>query len=168
MRKIIVRPIPEDNLNILKSHYKCKQWHNIRESNSAHYFHTELLATCNKIIPEKTRNISSYDQPWFMERLKRLNKKNKLEYHKNRKSERWMKLHNKYKKGIEHAKHSFYDKNIKKLRHTKPHQWYSTLKYLSNFDQIKTVDPIVEDIKHLSDEDQTGHIVERLEICLMH
>ena len=54
-----------------------------------------------------------------MERLKRLNKKNKLEYHKNRKSERWMKLNNKYKKGIEHAKHSFYDKNIKKLRHTK-------------------------------------------------
>ena len=47
------------------------------------------------------------------------------------------------------------------MRHTKPHQWYSTLKYLSNFDQLKTEEPSVESIKHLPDEQQTALIVEK-------
>ena len=165
MRKIIVRPTPEEKLKILKSHFKCEKWHKIKESNNAHeqahYFHTELLNTCNQIIPEKTRKVSSDDQPWFTERLQRLNKKKKIEYHKNRRSEKWMKLNNKYKKCVLKTKQNFYDKNIKKLRQVKPHQWYSTLKYLSNFDQLKTEDPIVEDIKHISDPDQAALIVEK-------
>ena len=81
MRKIIVRPTPEDKLKILKSHFKCEQWHKIKESKSAHeqahYFHTELFSTCDTIIPEKTRRVSSDDQPWYTERFRRLNKKKK-------------------------------------------------------------------------------------------
>ena len=60
------------------------------------------------------------------------------------------------------AKQSFLEKNIKKLRHTKPHQWYSTLKYLTNFDQLKREEPIVENIKHLSDSEQEELIVDKL------
>ena len=52
-------------------------------------------------------------------------------------------------------------KNIKMMRHTKPHQWYSTLKYLSNFDQMKTEEPTVESIKHFPDEQQSPLIVEK-------
>ena len=47
------------------------------------------------------------------------------------------------------------------LRHTKPHQWYSTLKYLSNFDQMKREEPTVESIKHFSDEHQAALIVDK-------
>ena len=53
-------------------------------------------------------------------------------------------------------------KNIKNVRQLKPHQWYSTLKYLSNFDRLKTKDPIVEDIKNLPDQDQTALIVKQI------
>ena len=43
----------------------------------------------------------------------------------------------------------FYDKNVKMLRHTKPHKWYSTLKNLSNFDQLTTKEPTMEDIRRV-------------------
>ena len=70
-------------------------------------------------------------------------------------------MNQKYKSGALKAKRSFYDKNIKMLRHTKPHQWYSTLKYLSNFDQMKTEEPTVESIKQFLDEQQAALIVEK-------
>ena len=38
----------------------------------------------------------------------------------------------------------------------------STLKYLSNFDQLKTEEPIVESIKHLPYKIQAELIIERL------
>ena len=82
-----------------------------------------------------------------------LNKKKKIEYHKNRKSLKWMNLNQKYKKRILKDKQNFYERNIKKLRHSKPHQWYSTLKYLTNFDQLKTEEPVVESIKDLPDKE---------------
>ena len=97
----------------------------------------------------------------YTERLRRLNKKKKMLFHKSRKSKSWVRLNTKYKKGVLKAKQSFYERNIKKFRQTKPHQWYSTLKYLSNFDQIKREDPTVENIKHLSDKEQTALIVEK-------
>ena len=54
-----------------------------------------------------------------------------------------------------------YEKNIGKLRHTKPHQWYSTLKYLTNFDQLKNKEPIVERIKHFDDKEQAEVVFEK-------
>ena len=166
LRKIKVRPMPEIKLELLKSQFKCEQWQKLRESNSAHeqahLFHSQLVKICNNIIPEKNRIISSDDQPWYTERLKVLNKKKKKEFHKNRKSLKWRRLNKKYKKRILRDKTSFYDKNIKKLRHTKPHQWYSTLKYMSSFDQLKTEEPIVEEIKHLSDKIQAELIPEKV------
>ena len=166
IRKIKVRPMPEKKLEQIKSHFKCEDWQNIKESSNAHeqafLFHSHIVDICNKVIPEKTRSISSDDQPWYTEKLKTLNKKKKLEYHKNRKSIKWRNLNKKYKKRVSNSKLSFYDKNVKKLRHTKPHQWYSTLKYLTNFDQLKTEEPIVENIKHLSDIEQAELILEKL------
>ena len=165
-RKIKVRPIQEHKLKILKAHFKCEEWLDLFESKSAHeqaqIFHSQLVQKCNEIIPEKTRVISSDDQPWYTERLKLLNKKKKQEYHINRKSVKWMKLNHKYKKLVLKDKQGFYNRNIKKLRHTKPHQWYSTLKYLTNFDQLKVDEPSVENIKHLPDKEQAELILEKL------
>ena len=92
LRTIKVRPMQEHKLNILKSYFKCEQWQSIIESTSAHeqahLFHSQLVKKCDQIIPEKKKIISSDDQPWYTERLKKLNKKKKQEYHKKRKSVR--------------------------------------------------------------------------------
>ena len=74
---------------------------------------------------------------------------------------KWRTLNTKYKKKVSEEKLNFYDKNIKKLGHTKPHQWYSTLKYMTNFDQLKNEEPSVENIKHLPDSVQADLIVEK-------
>ena len=163
-RKVIVRPMPESKLNQLKAH--CNKWKITKESESAHKMakdlHDEIVLSSEKYVPEKTRTISSDDQPWFSEKMKKLSKKKKQEFQKNRKSPKWMRLNLKYKKGIEKDKKEFYLKNVKSLRFTKPHQWYWKLKYFSNFDQIKTEVPVVESIKHLSDQEQAELIVEKL------
>ena len=71
IRKIKVRPMPKKNLEQIKSHFKCEDWQNIKESSNAHeqafLFHSHIVDICNKVIPEKTRSISSDDQPWYTE-----------------------------------------------------------------------------------------------------
>ena len=87
-----------------------------------HIFSTHnSLKNAVKLSQKKTCVTSSDDQPWYTEKLKTLNKKKKQEYHKNQKSLKWRTLNQKYKKKVMKEKLSFYKKNIKKLRHTKPH-----------------------------------------------
>ena len=44
----------------------------------------------NKIAPERVRKITSDDQPWFTEPLKVLDRKRRREFHKNRRSQRYL------------------------------------------------------------------------------
>ena len=57
LRKIKVRPIPENKLKLLKSQFKGEEWRNLKDSNNAHEqaqsFHSQLMDKCNKVIPEK-------------------------------------------------------------------------------------------------------------------
>ena len=51
LRKIKVRPIPENKLKLLKSQFKCEEWDKLKDSNNAHeqaqLFHSQLLDKCN-------------------------------------------------------------------------------------------------------------------------
>ena len=53
----------------------------------------------------------------------------------------------------------FYKKRIQSLKSTNPRQWYKNIKKLAGYD-VKEENPEVEDIKHLSDNEQAEHIAE--------
>ena len=55
-----------------------------------------LLSKYNDFFPEKTRNISSDNQPFYNDKLSRLKRRKGREYRKLRWSEKWLKLEKVY------------------------------------------------------------------------
>ena len=51
---------------------------------------------CNEFLPEKIRKVSSDDQPFCSEKMKRLKRKKSREYRKHRKSIKWLELNKKF------------------------------------------------------------------------
>ena len=89
-----------------------------------------------------------------------MDRKRKRVFNKERKSEKWKKLKKLFKKELKCAKASFYKNKISDLKTKKPGQWYSSLKRLTSYDQLKNDQPSVEEISHLTDQQQSEIIAE--------
>ena len=120
-----------------------------------------LVSKVNEYFPEKTRIISCNDQPFFSYKLKILKRKKAREYNKHRRSMKYKKLEELYQQELSKSKRSFYQKQISRLRKSKPGKWYVELKKLTNFDQFHTEKMIVEKIKHLTDSEQAELIADK-------
>ena len=59
------------------------------------------------------------------------------------------------------AKANFYKKSVAELKLKKPGQWYSCLKQLSSYDQLKKEQTVVDSISHLPDQQQAEVIAEQ-------
>ena len=66
-----------------------------------------------------------------------------------------------FKKEVKSAKANFYKKCVEELKQKKPGQWYSFLKKISLYDQMKNDQPMVDEISHLSDQQQAERIAEQ-------
>ena len=73
----------------------------------------------------------------------------------------WKKLNRKFKDKVSTSKASYYKKWIEGLREGKPGQWYSMLKRLSSHDQLKSDQPVCEEIRDLPDQQQAELIADR-------
>jgi hypothetical protein len=58
------------------------------------------------------------------------------------------------------AKQSYYENVVQDLKNSNPSQWYSKLKMMTSYDQLKSEQVIVESICHLSDKDQVEIIAD--------
>ena len=157
-RVVKVRPFPQSGIDQLREWFIDQTWETVYTAESAHekaeLFHKLLVEKLEEIFPEKTRRINSDDQPWVNFKLKKLDRRRKRAYHKSRKSDKWKKLDKKFKEEVKLAKSKFYKKKVADLKNMKPGQWYSCLKKLTSFDQLKCDQPNVEEIRHLSDQAQ--------------
>ena len=59
------------------------------------------------------------------------------------------------------AKEKFYKKNIADLKQQNPSKWYSSLKKLTSFDQHRREEVIVDEINHLSNQEQSEIIADK-------
>ena len=66
--------------------------------------HNLVLDKLDEFCPEKTRRISSDEQSWYTEKLKRLNRKIRREYSKKRRSKKYKRLEKIYLKKVSEAK----------------------------------------------------------------
>ena len=71
------------------------------------------------------------------------------------------KLDKAFKKEVKQAKDDFYKPKIAGLKLEQPGKWYSALKRISSFDQIKTEQPVVDEINHLPDQEQAELIADQ-------
>ena len=164
IKNIQLRPLPQSGIDKMKEWFINQSWEQVYQAESAHskaaIFQELLLQALEDIFPTKTRKISSDDQPWISHKLKILDRKRKRIYHKERRSERWKKLNKIFKQEVKAAKSRFYENTIADLKDKNPGQWYSCLKRITSYDQ-RDQQVIVDDISHLSDQEQAEIIAEK-------
>ena len=93
-----------------------------------------LVRKLDKFLPQRHKIDTSDDQPFCSEKMKRLKRVKSREYHKNRKSLKWMELNKEYKKEAAQAKNKYYREIIKDLKTSNVSQWFSKLKRLCSYD----------------------------------
>ena len=162
IRKVKVRPLPQSGIDQLTEWFIDQTWDQVYSVQSAHkkaeIFQQLLTQKLDEIFPIKTRKISSDDQPWVTHKLKQMDRQKKRVYNKERKSLKWKKMDKIFKKEVKLAKSVFYEKKVADLKLKKPSQWYSCLKQITSQDQHKKEQPNVDEIRHLSDQDQAEQI----------
>ena len=164
-RVIKSRPITEVGLKKFQEWIIDEQWSDVYLEESAHVkaklFQDLLLSKVDEYFPERTLKLKSDDQPWISFQLKKLDRRRKRVYRKERRSSKWKKLDSEFKKEVKLAKENFYKKSIEDLKQKKPGQWYECLKKISNYDQFKKTEPQCEEISHLPDDQQVEKIAEK-------
>jgi hypothetical protein len=114
----------------------------------------------NEYLPTKVRKITIEDQPFFTEKLKKMKRKKNKVYNKQRKSEKWIKLDDKYQEELDKTKRNYYKKKVKELKTKNNRQWFTELKKLSKYDQ-QMENIVVEEISELTDEQQAEKIADK-------
>ena len=115
----------------------------------------------DEFLPQKKRIISSDDQPFCSQEIKRLKRLKGREFQKHRRSLKWRVLNYEYKRAVIKAKRKYYKDIIKDLKTSKTSQWYSKLKKLCSHDQKKSEPITVESLKHLTVKEQAEAIADK-------
>ena len=162
--EITVRPIHSSGLGLLRQWFEAQDWSQITNIKSVHLkaetLISEVLQQLNKYLPEKVIRVASDDEPWFTQALKKLDRKKRREFNKNRNSQKYKYLSRLYSDQISKAKKKYKRAMIDTIKEAKPGEWYSSLKRISRFDQGKGEVLQVEEISHLSDQEQAEKIAD--------
>ena len=157
-RIVTFRPLTKSAYENFRNWIVDETWSDVYEAESAHKKASNLQELlCSKFkqyFPEKSFKVNSDDQPWITFQLKKLDRKRKRVYSKERRSARWKKLDKEFKEEVKSAKVNFYKNSIADLKLKKPGQWYQCLKKLSSYDQFKSEVPHCDEISHLPDDQQ--------------
>ena len=164
-RKVTVRPFLKSGYVKFQDWLIDETWEEVYKEDSAHskakIFQNLLLSKVDDFFPEKIRKIQSDDQPWVSHKLKQMDRRRKRLYRKERRSEKWRLLDKLFKKEVKTAKSEFYKKSVEELKKKKPGQWYSSLKKMTSYDQMKDDQLVVDEISHLPYQEQAEIIAEQ-------
>ena len=165
VRQVTVRPLPQSGLDKVKTWMENQNWSDILlEENvdkKAETLHQMVLNQLNQHCPEKIRKVSSDDEPWFTDKLKRLDRKCRRLFRSKRGSQKYKRLRKIFRKKVSEAKKFFKKKMIDDVMTAKDGQWYSKLKRISNYDQGKSEQLQVDEISHMNEQDQAEAIADR-------
>ena len=163
-QKITYRPFCEENLQKMREWIEQETWSEVSHEFSAHkkleFLQMKLMNKYHEFFPEKTRLVSSDDQPFYTKKLEKMKRRKCREFHKNRKSDKWKKMSNEYEIELVNAKKNFYRKKIQNLIKSKPSKWFQELKKLTSTNQLKSEEIVIEDIRDLPIKDQAELIAD--------
>jgi hypothetical protein len=158
------RPLPSTGIQKMGEWIAIQDWQEVYDGKTAHdkaeLFQQMLLQKMDECLPEKSITVTSDDKPWITSEIKQLDRKQKREFCKNRKSAKWIKLNKTYKDKFKQAKNYYYQNIVKDLKNSNPGQWFSKLKRMSSHDQVKNKLPIVQSLIGQSDADQAESIAD--------
>ena len=144
------RPLPESGMLQLKQWLQTETWQLLYLKETAHekaeLLHTTLLEKMELYLPEKSIKIRQDDDPWVTSEIKSLDRLQKRQYRKHKKSVKWNVLNQKYKEKCEKAKHDYSANIVNDLKNSNQSQWYSKLKRMSSHSQDKDSNTIVQEL----------------------
>ena len=165
-RTVQIRPITASGIKQLGIWFEGQDWlENLTETNidkKADILQRQILDAVNKYLPEKALKIASDDQPWFTQPLKKLDRRRRREYHRNRKSQKYLQLSATYELKLSRAKKKFKRDMIDDISSSKSGEWYAKLKRISRYDQGKSEVVQVEEICHLTAQQQAERIADKI------
>ena len=123
-------------------------------------FQKTVFEVFDQCFPLKTKTVINESEPFFTDKLSKLRKRKQREFHKNRKSDKYLSLSKIYKKELSLAKESHYRKKISKLKSANPKQWFKWVKSLVDHESEDNRLE-VENIKHLSSKEQAEMIASK-------
>ena len=152
-------------MNLLADWFAVEDWSaNIQcqsVDKKANLLMSQILGAVNKYLPTKTIRVASDDEPWYSQALKKLDRRRRREYNKNRRSPKYQNLNKIYIEKLERAKIKYKRNIIDDIKEAKPGEWYSKLKRISRYDQGKSELLQVEEISHLSAQEQAERIADK-------
>ena len=99
--QIKIRPITKSGIGSLRHWFAEQEWLDILAESSvdrkAELLQSTIICALNKYLPERVIKVASDDSPWFNEALKKLDRKRRHEYNKNRRSGKYLQLCKLYK-----------------------------------------------------------------------
>ena len=163
-KTIKIRPLPESGIRDMGNWIVSHSWDAVYSAVSAHekadIFQNILLEKLNHFLPEKIVKFTSEDQVWATPEIKEISRKKYREYFKHRKSLKWKRLNSILKEKCQIAREAYYFNIVSDLKNSNPGQWYSKLKRMTSYDNLKSEEVTVENICHLSHVEQAEIIAE--------
>ena len=93
---------------LLRTWFEAQNWSDILTTKcvnkKAELLLSSVLEALNKCLPEKVIKVASDDEPWYTPALKKLDRKRRREYTKNRKSQKYLRLSRLYQERLSKEK----------------------------------------------------------------
>ena len=154
-RDILIRPVPKSGLHQLRNWVEAQDWtENFSEESvdkKAELLIGQMRSAFDQYLPEKVIRIASDDKPWFTDELKRLDRRKRREYSRNRKSDKYKNLCCIYQEKVTMAKRKYQLNMIDNIKSAHSSVW---------FDKSEVIQ--VEEISHLSDLEEAEIIADKL------
>ena len=164
-KEVTFRPLPESGLAAFGAWLREQTWRNVYDAPTAHdkaeKLQTMLVENMEKFLPTKTIKISSEDRAWFTSELKKLDRRCKREYTKNKKSTKWEALYKLFTEKCQEEKEKYQKNIVQDLKLSKPGQWHQKLKRMTSHDQAKSQVPIVQSLQGLPSQVQAEKIADQ-------
>ena len=129
------RPFTQSGIDKFGRWIICHNWHELYQCENGHEkaeaLQTTLLDKYHECFPVKTRKMSSDDEPWVTENIKRLDRLQKREFYKNHQSVKWKRINSEFLEKCSEEKEKYFTNIVSDLKTSNPSKWYSKLKRMT-------------------------------------
>ena len=149
----------------LRNWFKDQDWaENLRRESAyekADILLSQVRGAVKRFLPGKVVRIANDDEPWFTQRLKKMDRRRRRKYNKNRRSNKYLLLGCLNQDNLLKAKKKK-QRMIDDVKLANSGDWYSKLKRMTRHNHSKSKEIQVEEISHLTNQEQAELIADKL------
>ena len=154
MRTVSFRPMRDSSVREFGQWVSSFDWKDVLEAESAHQkadiFQNILLHKYYSFFPQKVLKFRRDDKPWVTDAVKRLDRKRRRAWLRDKNSDLYRILNENYKILCKKSKQDYFIKTVQNLKNTNISGWYKQIKKMSTLSNPAESEIRVEQIDDLS------------------